>query len=221
MRDLCARLEVDEAALGTTIRRCNAERSATRTPVDAGGRRRVLVSGSAHGDTVLARSVAAGGCVVVDPPSILVEEDGDPGRGGRAPLRAPARSPAPARRAVERARTRSRGCARRARPTRVVAFYLEGDDGIRWELPELRAALEVRRHPGDVARPPAVRPARARRSMSEPRSGTTLRAATRRVAYQREWFAEARAGRSGEPARGRATPTLRTSSSARSTCRTS
>ena len=31
--------------------------------------------------------------------------------------------------------------ARAARADVVVAFYLAGDDGLRWELPELRSAL--------------------------------------------------------------------------------
>jgi hypothetical protein len=133
MRELCALLGVDDEALGRAIRECNA----APAPAVAGGAGdpRVYVTGSEHADTGLTINGA-----VVTGPRVAVAEDGYPvaavARRYAHPLLARARAST-----ADRARAVVED-ALAARADRVVAFYLEGDDGIRWEFPEIREALE-------------------------------------------------------------------------------
>jgi hypothetical protein len=114
MRELCALLGVDDEALGRAIRECNA----APAPAVAGGAGdpRVYVTGSEHADTGLTINGA-----VVTGPRVAVAEDGDP-------VAAVARRYAHPLLARARASTADRARA--------------GDDGIRWEFPEIREALE-------------------------------------------------------------------------------
>jgi hypothetical protein len=142
IRGLCELLGVGAAALRDGIRRCNDDRRAayeSRPQVSAGARR-VLVTGSEHRETRLAQAILEAGGVVVDPPPILADGSDDPvavvARRYEHPLLSGARASS-----AERARLTA-AAARAAAADLVVAFYLEGDDGLRWELPELRSALD-------------------------------------------------------------------------------
>ena len=138
MRELCSVLDVDEAALSQAVTACNARR------VDATGgegRRRVYVTGSGHRDTALAEAVANGGGAVVEGRPVPTDEDAAPvgaiARRYEHPLLAGARASS-----VERAAATAADAAAVAADL-VLAFYLEGDDGLRWEYPEQRAAVEA------------------------------------------------------------------------------
>ena len=137
--DLCTLFRVDSAALASGIRACNAARRNTEADAEPPDRRRVYVTGSAYAETGLAAAIEdAGGTVVAGPP-LLVDESIDPveavARHYEHPLLAGPRGSS-----MERARATVEQ-ARAARADVVVAFYLAGDDGLRWELPELRSAL--------------------------------------------------------------------------------
>ena len=131
IRELCALLGVDDEALGQAIRECNAAPAVS----EGDGDPRVYVTGSEHAGTGLTINGA-----VVTGPRVAVAEDGDPvaavARRYEHPLLARARAST-----ADRARAVVED-ALAARADRVVAFYLEGDDGIRWEFPEIREALE-------------------------------------------------------------------------------
>jgi hypothetical protein len=137
--ELCGLLGVDEAALREGIRRCNEERRGAVRGGN-GSARRVFVTGSPFRDTVLEERVRAAGAVVVSGPPLLAAEVGDPyaavARRYEHPLLAGPRASS-----AERARLIAEA-ARGAGADVVLALYLEGDDGLRWELPELRAALD-------------------------------------------------------------------------------
>jgi hypothetical protein len=138
VRDLCALLGVREDWLSEAIRQCNARR-ARDGGVESG--LRVYVAGSEHRETRLARAVAATGATVVAPRAILTAEDGDPvaavARRYEHPLLAGARASS-----SERANAIAEDAAAVGADV-VIAFYVEGEDGLRWEYPELRAALEA------------------------------------------------------------------------------
>jgi len=131
VRELCTLLGVDDEALARAIR----ERNAARAHPDGDGEPRVYVTGSDYADT----GATINGNVVGGP-RVAAAESGDPAaavaRRYEHPLLARAR-----------ASTADRAAAvvqdvLAARADRVVAFYLEGEDGLRWEYPELREALE-------------------------------------------------------------------------------
>lgn len=117
LRELCALLGVDEAALPAAIRACNERRRPQR--------REVYVTGS-----------------LAEPPAVPTAEDGDPFAAIAAryehPLLARARASSEERAAAIADDAVASGAGR------VVAHYLEGDDGLRWEWPELRVACESR-----------------------------------------------------------------------------
>lgn len=139
VRELCALLGADEQALPAAIRACNAEREARRGAEPPDGARRVYVTGSAHADTSLAELIEASGARLVDGPPLLTDEDGDAidaiARRLEQPLLARARGAS-----IERAQATA-AAARAAGADVALAFYLEGDDGLRWEFPEQRDAL--------------------------------------------------------------------------------
>jgi hypothetical protein len=117
IRELCALLDVDEATLPDAIRTCNARRGRESTAV--------YVTGS-----------------LAPPPAVPTRADGDPleaiAERYEHPLLARARASS-----VERAEAIVED-ALAAGAERVVATYLEGDDGLRWEWPELAAACAAR-----------------------------------------------------------------------------
>ena len=117
--ELCGVLGVDEADLPAAIRACN-ERRRGRAPAP------VYVTGS----------------VSEPPPLVPTAEDGDPvdaiALRYEHPLLAGARASS-----AERAEAIADDAVA-AGAERVVAHYREGDDGLRWEFPELRAACEAR-----------------------------------------------------------------------------
>jgi hypothetical protein len=119
IRELCALLDVDPAALPAAIRACNERRRALRREGP------VYLAGSLH-----------------DPSFVLTAEDGDALDAIAAryehPLLARARASSD-----ERAAALAEDAVA-TRAERVVAHYLEGDDGLRWELPELRDACAAR-----------------------------------------------------------------------------
>lgn len=131
VRELCALLEVDANALRRAIRDCNARRADD----DGDGGTRVYVTGSDYADTGLTISAD-----VVTGPRVAATEDGDPvaavARRYEHPLLARARASN-----VDRAAAVVED-ALAARADVAVAFYLDGDDGLRWEYPEIRQALE-------------------------------------------------------------------------------
>jgi hypothetical protein len=136
--DLCALFEVEDGDLARGIRACNAERLDSAPPQK--GRRRVYVTGSAYADTALPRAIhEAGGTVVAGPP-VPADEELEPrealARRYEHPLLAGARGSSVERHA-DTALPRAA-----AQADIVVGFYLEGDDGLRWELPELRSVLD-------------------------------------------------------------------------------
>ena len=140
VRELCAVLGVDDAALADGVRACNRRRSIPNG-ADGGGRR-VYLTGSEHAETELAAAVEAAGARVVAGRPVLADE-------ALPPVEAVARR-------YEHpmlARARGSSAARAAAPAEdaatvgadvVLAFYLEGDDGLRWEYPELRDACNGR-----------------------------------------------------------------------------
>jgi hypothetical protein len=138
VRSLCAAVGAREDRLPDAIAACN-ERRRPRRPAPE-GRRRVFVTGSEHADTGLGAALEAAGASVVDGPPILTGEGGDPveaiARRYEHPLLAGARGSS-ARKAEAVAEA-----ARAAGADAALAFYLEGDDGLRWEYPECRDALE-------------------------------------------------------------------------------
>ncbi len=135
--DLCTLFRVDGPALAGGIRACNAARR--DADADDRDRRRVYVTGSAYAETGLAAGIEDAGGTVVTGPQLLVDETIDPveavARRYEHPLLAGPRGSS-----VERARATVEQ-ARAAGADVVVAFYLAGDDGLRWELPELRSEL--------------------------------------------------------------------------------
>jgi hypothetical protein len=138
VRDLCRRLGVEEEALRRAIGECNARR-ASRPAAGAG--RRVYVTGSAYGETRLPQAVEAAGGVMVDARPVRADES-------LAPVEAVARRYEHPLLARARAASADRAAATAEEATAagaelVIAFYLEGDDGLRWEYPEQRAALEA------------------------------------------------------------------------------
>jgi hypothetical protein len=96
------------------------------------------VAGSDHAETSLVALLEAAGDAVVAAPPVLTDEDAEPvdaiARRCEHPLLAGARGSS-----VERARALAQG-ARTAEADVIVAFYLEGDHGLRWEYPELERA---------------------------------------------------------------------------------
>jgi len=123
VRELCELLDVDTAALPEAIRACNVRRRGEAT--------RVYVTGS-----------------LGPPPAVPTAEDGDPLEAIAAryehPLLARARASSVQR--AEAIADDAVACG----AERVVAVYLEGDDGLRWEYPELRAACEARGLPVEL-----------------------------------------------------------------------
>jgi hypothetical protein len=137
--DLCTLFRVDGTTLARGIRACNTARREEDADADDRDRRRVYVTGSAYAETGLAAAVEDAGGTVVTGPQLLVDETIDPveavARRYEHPLLAGPRGSS-----VERARETVEQ-ARAAHADVVVAFYLAGDDGLRWELPELRSTL--------------------------------------------------------------------------------
>jgi hypothetical protein len=142
VRELCRVLGAEEDALTDAIRVCNARRI---TSGEAGAGRRIYVTGSDHRDTRLRRLIEARGAVIVDPRPVLTDEEGDPtaaiARRYEHPLLARARASS-----IDRAAAIAED-ATAVGAELVVAFYLEGDDGLRWEFPEVRAELDARSIP--------------------------------------------------------------------------
>jgi hypothetical protein len=139
VRELCSLLGVGEDALMDGIRACNRRR------VSSGGQpegRRVYVTGSHHAETSLSAAVAAAGANVVDGRPVLTDESLPPFEAVALryehPLLARARAAS-----VERAAATAVDAAVVGADA-MIAFYLEGDDGLRWEYPEQRAASEAR-----------------------------------------------------------------------------
>jgi hypothetical protein len=139
VRELCQVVGAREEALPGAIRACNARRSA-----DGGATQgpRIYITGSDHRETRLRELVEARDGVVVEPLPVLAEEDDRPieaiVRRYEHPLLARARASS-AQRAVATADD-----AAAVGADLVIAFYREGDDGLRWEFPEVRAELEAR-----------------------------------------------------------------------------
>ena len=108
----------------------------------ADGRRRVYLTGSAYAETVLGAAVEAAGAAIVEgrpvPTDLALPPVEAIARRLEHPLLARARGSS-----VERASAIAQDAADTAADS-VVAFYLEHDDGLRWEFPELREALEQR-----------------------------------------------------------------------------
>jgi hypothetical protein len=138
VRALCDAVGAPVERLPDAIRDCNERRRARPSGPD--GRRRVYVTGSEYADTALGAVLEAAGAAIVEAAPILADEDGDPveavARRYEHPLLAGARGSS-ARKADAVAEA-----ARAAGAHEALAFYLEGDDGLRWEYPECRAALE-------------------------------------------------------------------------------
>lgn len=139
VRALCAAVGASADRLSDAIRACNERRRSESAPA-AAGRRRVYVTGSEHRDTALGAALAAAGMASVTGPPILTAEDGDPAeaiaRRYEHPLLAGARGSS-----VRKAEAVA-DAALGAGAESALAFYLEGDDGLRWEYPECRDALE-------------------------------------------------------------------------------
>ena len=141
VRELCALLAVGEAALEEAVRECN-HRRASANGAAAGAGRRVYVTGSHHAETALAAAVEAGGATLVEGSPVRADESLPPvesvARRYEHPLLARARASSAERAAA------TADDAVAASADAVLAFYLEGDDGLRWEYPEQRAACQVR-----------------------------------------------------------------------------
>lgn len=137
VRDLCFLLDVDDAALSQAIADCNVRRA---DKTSDGDRRRVYVTGSAHHETTLSEAVESAGAVIVDGRPVLTDDDAPPveavARRYEHPLLAGARASS-----TERA-TATAEDASDVGADVVIAFYFDGDDGLRWEYPEQRAAIE-------------------------------------------------------------------------------
>jgi hypothetical protein len=137
IRALCSLLRVEDDALPPAIAKCNSRRRRTASP--AAGRRRVYVTGSPYRETALPDAVDAAGGAIVEGPPVLTDEDGDPvdaiARRYEHPLVARAAASSAARAAATAEDAVDSGA------DVVLAFYLEGDDGLRWEYPEQREAL--------------------------------------------------------------------------------
>ena len=165
VRELCALLGVDEAvARARRSAACNAAR-----PASDPAERRAAASTSPAARTRTPRSPADRGRrrVVVEGRRVPRTRTATRRR-GRATLEHPLLARARAS-SAERARSDRRGRAAAAAPTSSSPSISSGDDGVRWEFPELRAALEAAGIPTVAARPSAVRPCAGSCSMSEPR----------------------------------------------------
>ncbi len=139
VRDLCDLVGADADSLARAL----ASSSTPGNGRDSGREhRRVYVTGSAHTETELAAAVEAAGGTIVDGRPVPTDEELAPveaiARRLEHPLLARARASS-----VERASAIAEDAVAAAADV-VVAFYLEHDDGLRWEYPELRAALERR-----------------------------------------------------------------------------
>jgi 2-hydroxyglutaryl-CoA dehydratase, D-component len=140
VRELRDRVGVDDAALREGIRRSNAARRAAHAARRTSGHgRRVFVAGSAHADTRLAAAVEAAGGVLVEAPPVLTDETGDAVDAVARRLEHPRIAGALGSSRAHAVATVD--AARAAGAEVVVAFFLEGDDAVRWELPELREAV--------------------------------------------------------------------------------
>jgi len=137
VRELCAVVGADDDALAEAI--ATSGRGETK-PGSVG--RRVYVTGSVHIETQLAAAVEAAGATVVEGRPIPVEAGPPPfeavARRLEHPLLARARASS-----LERAASIADDAAAAGADV-VIAFYLEHDDGLRWEYPELRSALDER-----------------------------------------------------------------------------
>jgi len=137
VRELCAVVGADDDALAEAI--ATSGRGETE-PGSVG--RRVYVTGSVHIETQLAAAVEAAGATVVEGRPIPVEAGPPPveavARRLEHPLLARARASS-----LERAAAIADDAAAAGADV-VIAFYLEHDDGLRWEYPELRSALDER-----------------------------------------------------------------------------
>lgn len=134
------------SALPEAIEQCNSERAAQRARAQgtgSNGSRRVYLTGSSHRETGLrARVEAAGGTVVGDANDrsrVDTAQDADPLaailRRQLHPALARARADS-----VQRGRWMAAEIAD-SQAEVVVAWYLEGDDGLRWEYPVLAQEL--------------------------------------------------------------------------------
>lgn len=137
------------SALPAAIEQCNSERAAQRARARAPGSpgaQRVYLAGSSHRETRLRAHIeAAGGAVVGDANDrsrVDTAQDADPLAAVLRRQLHPALARARAH-SVQRARWMAQEVAASDAGV-VVAWYLEGDDGLRWEYPVLAEELARR-----------------------------------------------------------------------------